>query len=393
MKRKPKSLILFSAAIEDRIWREMLTGVKSRADRIAGCQLRIVSPDFLAAVLREDHRQIDGVIGYLPDRNVLSLLRKRKIPAVATVDLLPHPGVPLVCQDDVKIGRLAAEECLRRGFVNFATYGVETHEFARARERGFTESVTETLPGARIAHYRRMRGYAPSHLHAMPPQTDFGLARWLTRLSKPLVVFALNDYFGAHLMQVCARNDLRVPDEIAVLGADDDPLWCELSDPPLASVRTLGAPIGCTAANLLMRSLDGERISSGSIRLPPLGLTLRRSLDILAIDDLAVARALAFLRNNAHSDIGVKHILAAAHPLSRRTLEIKFKNLLGHGPGAELLRVRIEHARTLLSDPSISVGAVAESCGLKGLKRFSCLFSRKTGMSPSVFRCACRQRL
>jgi LacI family transcriptional regulator len=379
--RKP--MVLFSAPIDARIWREILAGVRAFSGDANGWQVRLVGPAHLTAVINRC-QDVAGVIGCIPSRELVETLKGRKIPAVATVDLFPDLDIPLVCQDDEAIGRLAAEECLRRGFVHFGTYGVCVHEFARRRRHGFMARVAEVGHGC--VHHSHERGYDPYRLYATPPQEDPALARWLARLPKPAAVFTLNDYFAVHFLEVCAVSGVRVPEDVAVVGVDDEPLWCDLSTPPLASVRTLGEPIGVEAARALQRQMKGDRSPAKPILVAPLSLTLRQSLDILAIDDPAMARALAFLREHAHQAVGVKHILAAAHPLSRRTLESRFEKFLGHGPGEELLRLRLQRAKEMLADPRLSIGQVAERAGLTSLKRFSCVFAQKCGMAPREFR-------
>jgi LacI family transcriptional regulator len=211
------------------------------------------------------------------------------------------------------------------------------------------------------------------------------LARWLVKLPRPAGVLACYDIRGQHVLEACQLADLRVPDEIAVIGIHDDELVCDLCNPPLTSVIPDARRAGYEAATLLERMMSGERVAAGIRTVPPIGIACRQSTDVMAVSDERVAAAVRFMREHAHEGIDVADVLRAV-PMSRTLLERRFKALIGRTPHEHLLRTRIDRVRTLLATTELSVGAIAEKAGFAYQEYLTVVFRRETGMTPKAFR-------
>jgi LacI family transcriptional regulator len=212
-----------------------------------------------------------------------------------------------------------------------------------------------------------------------------GLAAWLRGRPKPLGLVAANDLHGFRALDACRRAALAVPEEVAVVGADEDPELCELSDPPLSSVRFDAEGAGYEAAALLDRLMRGRAAPGAPTRVPPLGVTARQSTDMLAIDDPGVARAIHEIRRRAFEGVKVGDLVSGL-PLSRRALEHRFRKLLGRTPKEEIQRLRLERAKDLLATTKLPVERIAERLGYHQAAYFSAAFRRETGVAPGRWR-------
>ena len=174
-----------------------------------------------------------------------------------------------------------------------------------------------------------------------------------------------------------------MPEEVAVLGVDDDRLLCDLCSPPLSSIVPDAPQAGYVAAELLDRMLRGEKVSADEHRVPPRGVAARQSTDVLAVDDRAVATAVRFIRERACDDIRVDDVLARV-PLSRRVLESRFYKLLGRTPHDEILRIKLERVKQLLAETDLKL--VADRAGFRHVEYLSVVFKRVVGVPPSRWR-------
>ena len=195
-----------------------------------------------------------------------------------------------------------------------------------------------------------------------------------------------NDDRGQQLLNACRQIETAVPDQVAVVGVDNDEELCNLSTPALSSVDVNAERNGFVASGLLAGMMSGKKPFPGSeVLFPPSHVVTRRSTDTFAADDPLMARALKFIRDHAASTIGVDDVVRAALT-SRRKLERQFETLLSRSPNQEIVRIRIERARSLLLETDLSLAAVARQSGFGGVKYFGDAFRRHTGTSPGEFR-------
>ncbi len=322
----------------------------------------------------------DGVLSRWSDPRVAETLIELGLAAVDLSDRRLPFGLPRINSDDRAIGRLAAEHLLERGCRSFACCAFSGELWASRRteaflaalaDAGYTADVYESPwlgPGAHVREDERVR-----------------IGRWLERLPRPVGVMTCNDVRGIEVLNACQTLSLKVPEEVAVIGVDDDALLCEICSPPLSSVVPNIDQIGYEAAALLDRLMGGERAGFEERFVPPSGVTTRRSTDVLLVGDPQFALAVRFIRENACRGITVADVLDHV-AISRSTLERNFRYHLGRSPQSEIRAVQLGRARQLLAETDHPVHRIAELVGYQHVEYFNVVFKRETGQTPGHYR-------
>ncbi|MEW4490757.1 substrate-binding domain-containing protein [Thalassoglobus sp. JC818] len=323
-----------------------------------------------------------GLISDITSVELAKTLQTLPQPVVNVTSVVPNLNFPCVSVDHNQVGRLAFQHLWDRGFRQFAFVGHPHHPYSYERENGFREALTE-VGLTPECYYDRSR-YAYRHRGRMLT-VNSELQQWLRNLKKPVGVFACHDVWAVHVIGACRLTELRVPEDVAVIGVDNDDLLCELALPSLSSIHVPVEQIGYQAAALLDRLLKGEKRPEQPHLIPPVGVVARQSTDILAGADPDVTEALLFIRRNAHRPISVGELLRQV-PVSRRSLEMRFRSLLERGIGEEIRRVHLERAKELLATSVLSVEEVAERSGFASAPYFARFFRQATRMTPSDYR-------
>lgn len=334
--------------------------------------------------------QGDGIIARMGTLAAARRIRAAGVPAV-NISAIELPGVdfPRVATDLRAAGRLAAEHLLDRGFVQFAYYGLAHRPYVDHHYEGFAETVSSVCndcpfygttfdsgAGARTAWTTRQRG----------------LSRWLKTLAKPVAIVAWTTELGRELIHACRREGLLVPEQVAVLAADNDELLCEACTPSLSGIELTSERIGLEAARLLDRLMRGGRVPKRPLLLEPTGVVARQSTDTLAVDDPDLARAIAFIRGHATDPIQVQDVLREV-PVSRRWLERRFREVLGRGPAAEIRRVRLARVKRLLAETEMPISQVVRLAGFGSREYLAAAFKAEFNLTLREFRNQTRARL
>jgi LacI family transcriptional regulator len=322
----------------------------------------------------------DGIICRPTTPQLARLFQQRRIPVVDLNDLHGDLGLPGIWSDHRAIGRLGAQHLLERGFRQLAFCGFTDQIFSRERRAGFLDTLHSA---GRDAAVYESPWFGPS-VHPWE-QEQRAIGRWLKGLPRPLGVMACNDMRGQHVLDACQRIGAHVPEEVAVIGVDDDALLCELCDPPLSSVVPNPERIGYEAAALLDRLMAGDKPARTQWRVEPLGVTTRRSTDVLAIDDPHVAAAVRYIHEQACHGATVRDVLAQV-PLSRTLLERRFRQYLGRSPQAEIRAVQLKRVKQLLTETDLRLERIAELAGYRHPEYLSVVFKRETGQTPGQYR-------
>jgi LacI family transcriptional regulator len=291
-------------------------------------------------------------------------------------------GVPYVETDDVAIARLAADHFVERDFRHLAFLGDERFRWSDNRRDAFVRAAME--------HGRTIDVFRPRGRGRHGVSEDEAIEKWLGALPKPVGLFACYDIRGRQAVEACRRAGIAVPDEIAVLGCDDDAPLCGLSSPPLSSVIPDAIGAGRLAAELLESLLRGERLERDEWLLPPLGIATRQSTDVLAIDDELVVAAVRHIREHACTGIKVAAVVRAVG-ISRRVLERRFVARVGHTPHEELARVQFRRVEQLLAETDLPLATIAAKAGFRHPEYMTVAFTRRQGVSPSRWRRARRE--
>lgn len=315
----------------------------------------------------------DGVI--LRDTEPVREIVGRGLPAVVFGHSQSEvAGLANVITDSEAIGRLGAEHLIERGFRGLGYCGFPDKPWSRLRCGSFRARAAAAglrvwefdAGGRRSGEQRR-------------------LANWLEGLPRPVGVMACNDDLGEQVIEACKVVGLRVPDEVAVLGADNDELVCELSDPPLSSVVIGFERAGYESARALHRMMRGRAARGVTIVVRASGVVARQSTDALAMDDAQMVKALRFIRRGGASAMRVDEV-ARASGLSRRVLEKRFRARLGRSVLAEIRRVRVDRIARMLAETNLTVSQIALELGFGGTEHVARYFRRELGMTPLAFR-------
>ncbi len=320
----------------------------------------------------------DGIIARIETPPVAQALRRKKMPIIDVSAARLLPAVPWFETDDAGVAQVAFEHLRQRGLKRFAFCGDPRFNWSNWRAEHFARAaLAEDAP---CFIYESSRRFARDDTGQVED-----LARWIRKLPKPVGVMTCYDLRGQQLLDACRRAGIAVPDEVAVVGVDNDELLCELSHPPLSSVIPNSIRAGYEAAALLDRLMAGGAVDSHTHLIPPLGVVTRQSTDVLAVDDPHVARAVRFIREHACEGITVADVLRAV-PQSRRLFERRFRKILGHTPHDEILRVQLDRVKMLLSQTDLPLAEVAGRAGFTHVEYLSVVFKKKVGVPPSHYR-------
>jgi len=326
--------------------------------------------------------QPDGVLGHIFDEELARSLRRLDKPLVNTTLTIPWFDVPTIDAHHHQVGRLAADYLLQRSFQSFAFFGNKWALFSKMRERGFEERLNEAGFSARV-HYEDYLPMRPTSSSWV--RSDDEVGSWLMSLPKPTGIFCCHDVPACDLIEVCATLKISVPDEIAILGVDNDRFECELAHPTLSSIALPLREIGWNAAAMLDKSMHGKAIEDEPQLFAPTHVVARRSTDMHAVKDDEVRKALMFIKESSTRPISVDDVASAAG-LSRRQLERRFRDAMGRPVLSEIHRLRVELAMELLAESNLKIEAVAYRAGFSGARQMGSVFRRTVGKSPSECR-------
>ncbi len=330
--------------------------------------------------IRPHDIQIDGYIVHVTTREMEERIRLTGKPAVNTSTLLSETVIPTVAMNNREIGKMAAEYFLERGMKHCAFFGGGGH-YAVVREAGFVARLAKA--GVSCSSY--VDDIELQQVQESGVPTGHPILRWLKSLPRPLGMLASNDSNGLCMTDLCLLEEIMVPEEIAILGVDNDTLRCFYGNPPLSSIDVAGERIGYLAAELLDQMLKGKPAPTEPILVPPKEVVTRRSTDTYAISDSEVAKVMNFIKTHLDENICVSDILTQTN-LSRRRMEQRFQEAVGCSPMAELHRLRVNQAKELLENSEMSMAEIADTCGMCSQQYFSKAFHQDTGYTPMAYR-------
>ena len=379
----PKVVLLLETSRQ--YGRQLLRGI-ARYARLHGPWSLVVAPGHFEQELPSvRHWGGDAVIVRISSPKMARAIRKSGIPAVALEASLEEfaalnasLGISEIRPDSAGIARAAVEHLMERGFRHFVYCGMENCLWSHARQQEFCRCVSEK--GFSCAVFS-----IPSNRRKQDEERErMTLARWLQELPKPLGLMACNDDQATKVLDACAVARLSVPDEVAVIGVDNDELLCELSDPPLSSVTLNLDLAGYEAAALLDGLMSGRIQGYHQVLVKPRWVAARCSTDVVAQDDRLVAAALRFIHDNAQRAIQVREVVDHTG-VSRRSLERRFTAAIGRTILQELTRSRLDRAKRLLLETDLSIEQVALAAGFSA-QRMTHAFRHGEGTLPHLYR-------
>ena len=330
--------------------------------------------------------QGDGIIADFDHPRVAAAVVRSGLPAVGFGSgygwYSTTSKIPYLYTNNAAIAKLAADHLVQRGLRNFAFCGYPRNPingWSLERQEAFTEVLASR--GFSCVPYP-----AAATSERSWTSLEKSISEWLETLPKPVGIFAANDTRGRKILECCREVSLRVPEQAAVLGVDNDELLCDLSSPLLSSVEQGARRLGYEAAKLLDTLIDDSGlVKTNRIVIDPVGVITRGSTDILAIDDVQVSRAMAHISQHFHEDISVGDVVAIAG-VSRSGLEKKFRATLGYTIGSAIRRFQLERARQLVLTTSLPLKEIAANVSYPSVQHMTTLFRKHLGHPPAELR-------
>ncbi len=324
--------------------------------------------------------ELDGLIGGEPE--TLSLLATTR-PEVKTVSLDAAPkntSLAVVTHDNHAIGRMGGEYLLGRGFAQFAFVGHDQELTSRQRLEGFRQVIEGAgRPCRSILYAERKRADSPNERAV--------IRRLLGKLPKPIAIMTVLDYLARLTVTAAVDLGLRVPDEVAVLGVNNNVWTSVLAALPVSSIQLNMRQLGYTAAETLDALMKGGP-PPGPRYVPPLGVVTRHSTDVTLVDDPLVRRATTFIRDHAAEGISVEDVLDALG-VSRSTLVNRMKAATGQTTQQAIRRAQVDRVKQMLMSTELTMDQISRGCGFQCQPRLNEAFKRLTGMTPGQFRQQC----
>jgi LacI family transcriptional regulator len=319
----------------------------------------------------------DGLIASIHDDDFAAEIRAS---GVAAVNVAAVPGFPTVTLDNAAAGRLTAEYLIEQGHRHFGYVGRKEGVHGPQPLAAFAETIRRAGLGEAV--------YEPAPYERMPVRWQSVqnlLARWLKSLPKPIGVMTCDDFRGREVIEAARVCGVIVPNEVAVVGFSNDEMICEFCNPPLSSISIQGERRGYEAARLLDHLMKGGSPPAEPILIPPGEVVVRRSSDMLAVADADLAAAVRFIREHGNKPIGVTDVLDEI-AISRRSLERRFSDVVGHSPWREIRIAQIAHVKKLLAQTNMSVSQIAEASAFSNSMRLCRIFKEETKMTPTAYR-------
>lgn len=320
----------------------------------------------------------DGII--MRDSLVKNELIKLKIPTILVQHDSTFPkDLPVIITDSASIAKMAREHLIERGFKHFAFCGFDQFEWSNGRKHYFQQ-------------YNDDAGFE-THIYSSPKKKKVmdwedeqrHVCDWLKAIPKPVGLLACNDDRGQHILEVCKRLDFRVPEDVAVIGVDNDPMICDVGDPPLTSIALNVESAGYEAAKLLDQLINKQKIDVHQILVYPTHVVQRQSTDLLAVDDPEVASAIQFIKENAKNKLLVADVVKITR-ISRRALEQRFRKTVHRSIYDEIRQVRVELISKMLIETDLPISHITSFFNFTDVEHISRYFKREKGIGMREFR-------
>ncbi len=329
----------------------------------------------------------EGVIACIANRTIFKIVQEKGIPVVEVLGNGTQADFPIVTCDEAAVSRLVATHFIKRGFQHFAFFGLANECWSVSRRQYF-EAALAGLPKHSFSALM-IKGQEKRQL-----SWDRYLRRlchWVERLPKPVGLMLGSDQFGPDIVGACRHLGLLIPDEVSIVGVDNDFTFCEVCVPSLSSVEPNHVQIGYEAACLLERLMQEEKPPKAPLLIQPLYIAVRRSSDASALDDPSLVKAMSLIRQRACTGLSVDEVAHAAG-LSRSVLQRRFRAAVGETVLEVITRVRLSRAKEMLMNTDLSLADIADRSGFKHQEYLGYVFRKELGITPGQVRSDPRHR-
>ena len=319
----------------------------------------------------------DGII--ISDVENMDSILKLELPIIIHTFKSNEYDFPMVLGDTQQTGKMGAEHLLGLGFKHYAYCGIGNYYWSKERYRSFSHTIQQA--GFTVLYYE----LSPQRIRNARQNEFKSLMGWLESLPKPLGLMTCADDCSQYIVEACKIADIHIPEEISIIGVDNDDMICEFSNPALSSIVLNFEAAGYQSAELLDHLISENHVDGESIIVKPTHIEVRSSTDILAIDDPDVATALQFIRTHSNQLIQIADVMNEVI-CCQRLLHTKFKQTLGRSVHQEIKRVRIERISTMLRETSLSISQIAYKLGYSNANHLARYFQEAMSMTPLAYR-------
>lgn len=380
MKRRKEIALAFSRVSHTEVFVE---GFLKYAEERARKWSFVVPPEaHLVSIVNLRGWTGDGIVAALNTPQEARCARNFHLPIVNISGALAESPVPRSMVDNRRVGQLAAEHLLDRGFRHFAYYGTDGLAYSKQRLSGFCDTLA-------LSEFEVQSLFVASTFHLsgnvwLRQQRE--LAAWLHKIPTPFGLLAVSDDRARQVITACHELGLKVPDQVAVIGVDDQQIICEHCHPAISSIARNNIEEGYQAARLLDRMLQKQPISAKDFLIPPLGVVARESTATVAVSDERLRAAITYFQANIEEPVSVEEMCRHIG-VSRRWLEYAFRKALGESPFNYIRRMRLAHARRLLAEErEVKINRIARRTGYSSANQLAKAFRHEYGESPRDYR-------
>ncbi len=361
--------------------RDLIRGIAQYSIQ-AGPWIFYREPDLAAKGIDElRNLKADGLVASALGSRAAYIVLELGLPLVIFVENPNDPElehISTISTSDTEIGQMAASHLLGLGLSRFGFYGCTNEHWSNERRRGFAEHLGE---------YEHRVAVMSHPLKSEKTRYDevLEISRWVDGLEKPVGIMACNDIAGQHVLQACKVIGANVPEEVAVIGVDNDDLICDLTDPPMSSIALDSKQAGYRAAKVLDGLMQNRENTRNRIFIRPTQVVTRHSTDVVAVEDKQVAAAIQFIRKHSNRLIGVNDVCDEVS-ISRRQLERKFRKALKRSINHEIRIHRAQQVVNMLVRTNLTLSQIAENLEFNGLHHMGRLFKSIKGITPVEYR-------
>jgi len=314
------------------------------------------------------------------------------MPVIAVSTLQDMFNFPFISANSEQVAQLACEYLLKRKFKNFAFFGLTQARWSRERMEYFSSCLAQA--GYEIHLFKKEQtpitndftSFTKLWINTTLNTGQQKLVEWLKELPKPIAVLASCDILACHLSNVAKEAGLNIPDEITILGVDNNQALCNICDPPLSSIALNFKKAGYDAAELLDKIISGQEAMEGQcIDIQPTHVETRGSTDMFAIDDPDIVQALKYIKQNSNKPLQVNEVASYVY-ISKRSLQLRFRKALGRSIHDEIVHAHFEIAKAMLVETNLSIDEIASRSGFHYTSNMRRAFRQITGLLPQKYR-------
>lgn len=329
--------------------------------------------------------QGDGILARIETEEMVAAIRTLGIPTVDVRSSKKLAGVPRITIDDERVVQLALDHLRERGVRRFAFCGFAGADYSVRRLRIFRDLLAADGFEPEVYESRGPVDSSTMEAELKGMLDSAGVTHWLRKLEKPVGLLASNDIRAQQVLQCCEDAGIAVPDDIAVVGVDNDEVICSLCQPNLSSIELNTQKIGYDAAAMLEHMMAGGASPTELTLVPPKQVIVRGSTDVIAIEDRTTAAAYRYLRDHACESISVDDVVRQV-PLSRRSLERRIRQHFGRSPAELIAEIRLARIKQLLEETDFPLKKISGLTGFVHDEHMAVFFRKHVGQPPGQYR-------